>query len=293
MDVKEKEFVMAIRHMRENIEEIVDFEKLKKSNDTCHKWCKRFKIKKMYYVRFMFNIFKNPEQHVVKLPAKYKLQFLEDCKSMFYAAEVENVLIEQYNAMVFNIMKKMHISCDDYDDFVTDGLMAIRAAVWQYRTYKIKASFTTYVHRSIFMRIRGRLHKEKLKKLTRKNLKINRVSDFESEEFNLENLKVTKDYSANTENINLEIEKIIVGCSLTDQEAMLLRSFVDRKIDVSIWYADYIKKYINKKLNKPFTRQSIYNHLEIVHEKIFSYLQAKGVLPDGYIKPRTRRGDFK
>lgn len=279
--------------MQENITELVDFEKLKKSNDICHKWCRRFKVKKMHYVRFMFNIFKNPEEHADKLPPKYKEQFLKDCKNMFYAAEVENILIDQYNAMVFNIMKKMRISYNDYEDYLTDGLLAIRIAVWQYKTYKIKASFTTYAHRSIFMRIRGRLHKEKLKKITRKNLKINCMSDFDSEEFSFDNLKITKDYSANTENIDSEIDKIIVACSLTDQEAMLLRSFVNRKVDVSIWYINYIKKYINKKLNKPFTKQTVYNQLAIVHEKIFNYLQAKGILPNGYVKPKTRRGDFK
>lgn len=284
---------MGIHHMRTNIAEIVDFEKLKKCNTICYKWCRHFKIKKVHYMRFVCNILKNQQHYAQKLSAKYKDQFAEDCKIMFYALEVENILIEQYNAMVFNIMKRMRISYDRYDDFITDGLMAIRSAVWQYRTYKVKASFTTYAHRAIFMRIRGKLHKERLKQLTKGDLKIKCVSDFENEEFNLENCGMHKDYAINKENIDLEIDNIIVGCNLTDQEAMLLRSFVNRRIDVSMWYIEYRAKYINKQLNKPFSRQSIYNHLEVVHKKVIAYLQSKDILPDGYERPKTRRGDFR
>lgn len=284
---------MAAYHMRKDIESLVDFEKLKKCNAICYKWCGRFKVKKLHYMRFMYSIFKNPEQHVDKLPNKHKKQFIEDCKTMFYAAEIEDILIKQYNPMIFNIMKRMRINCDKYDDYVTDGMMAIRSAVWQYRTYKIKASFTTYAYRAIFMRLRGILHKESLKKLIKGEFKLNYVGDFENEDFKLENCGHFKDYSANMEDINFEIDKIIIGCSLSDQEAMVLRSFVNRTVDVSVWYIDYRKKYINKQSNKPFSRQTIYNHLFAVHEKVLFYLQNKGIATEDYVPPKTRRGDLK
>lgn len=284
---------MVIYPIRKDIESVVDFEKLKKCNDICHKWCKHFKIKKLYYMRFIYGIYKNPEEYANKLTKKYRMQFVEDSKTMFYASEIEEILIKQYSTMVYSIMKRMRLDYDKYEDYVTDGFMAIRYATWQYRTYKIKASFTTYVHRAIFMRLRARLHKEKLKKLAKGGFNIRCISDFENEDLKLENCGTHKDYAANTENIDLEIDKIIVGCSLTDQEAMILRSFVNRRIDVSIWYMNYRSKYINKQLNKPLSRQSIYNHLAVVHEKVFSYLQSKGMLPENYAPPKTRRGDFR
>jgi len=284
---------MVAYPMRKDIESIVDFERLKKCNTVCYKWCKRFKIKKLHYMRFICSILKDTEQYANKLSAKHRSQFLEDCKTMFYASEVEEILIKQYSSMVYNIMKRMRINYERYDDFITDGFMAIRSAVWQYRTYKVKASFTTYAHRAIFMRLRGKLHKEKLKQLAKNGFKIRCVGDFENEEFKLENCGMHKDYSANMENIDLEIDKIVVGCSLTEQEAMILRSFVNRRLDVSMWYIDYRQKYINKQLNKPLSRQSVYNHLAVVHEKVLYYLQSKGIAPNDYMPPKTRRGDFR
>ena len=159
------EAVMIVSKMRSDINEIVDFEKLKKCNDICFKWSKKFKVKKMYYAKFMWKVFKNPKSFLDRLKPQFHAQFLKDCKNMFYAAEVEEILINQYSAMVVNIMKRMRIQYNNFEDYLNDGYMAIRSAVWQYRTYKIKASFTTYAHRSVFMRIRGILHKQKLKRL--------------------------------------------------------------------------------------------------------------------------------
>lgn len=279
--------------MRKDINDIVDFEKLKKCNDMCYKWSRHFKITKLYYMRFVGSVHRKPEEYAIKLTKKYRIKFLEDCKIMFYAAEIEEILIKQYSAMVYSIMKRMHMDYDKCEDYVTDGFMAIHYATWQYRTHKVKATFTTFVHKAIFMRLIARQHKEKVKTIKRKKLQIRCVGDLESPDFNLNNYDTNKNYAANTENINLEIDNIIVGCSLTDQEAMILRSFVNRRIDVSMWYLDYQKKYINKQLNKPFSRQSIYNHLEVVHEKVFDYLKSKNMLPDNYVPPRTRRGDFR
>jgi len=284
---------MIVYPMRKDIKSIVDFERLKKCNAICYKWCKHFKIKKIHYMRFIYSILKDANQYANKLTKKCRDKFIEDCKIMFYASEVEEILIKQYSAMVYNIMKRMRINYEKYDDFVTDGFMAIRSAVWQYRTYKIKASFTTYAHRAIFMRLRGKLHKEKLKNLLKGGFNVKCVSDFENKDFNLENCGINKDYSANTENIDLEIDNIVVGCGLTDQEAMILRSFVNRRLDVPMWYIDYRAKYINKQTSKPLSRQSVYNHLAVVHEKVLFYLQSKGITPNDYVPPKTRRGDFR
>ncbi len=283
---------MKISRMRNDIAKLVDFEKLKKCNDICYKWAIRMKVKKPNYARFMWNVIKNPEAFQDRLAAKYRSQFLEDCKTMFYAAEVEEILINQYSAMVINIMKRMRIQYLQYEDHLTDGYMAIRSAVWQYRTYKVKASFTTYAHRAIFMRIRGKLHKERMKKLNN-NVRVACMSDFESEEISLTIMSASKDCAANMEDINQQIVELSKNCSLTEQETMILLSFANRKIDVPTWYEDYRKKYLNTKSNKQLSRQSIYNHLAVVHEKVLFYMQQKGMTPIGYLPPKTRRGDFR
>ena len=276
--------------MKPDIEKIVDFEKLKRCNDLCFKWSKYFKIKKSHLGRFAIKLSLNPQAFAEKVSKRYKSKFIADCKFMFYASEVENILVEQYSAMVFNIMRRLKIPHHRYEEYVTDGYLAIRSSVWQYRNYKVKASFTTYVHKSIFMRLRGILHKQKLKRLLER---VTFEADMSEKKFNYEMMHLQKDCNDNMENINEQILELSQKCSLTQQETMLLMSFANRRSDVPLWYADYQKKYINKKLNKQYSRQSIHNHLATIHEKVFSFLKNSNDLPLGYVRPTTKRGDLK
>jgi hypothetical protein len=271
-----------ISKMHDDIKKLVDFEKLKKCNDICHKWSTRFGIGKREYMRFMYNIFKNPESVKNQLEVKYRSQFTKDCKVMFYAAEVENALIKQYHAMIFNIMKKFRIDQNDFDEYVTDGFMAIRAATWQYRTYKVKASFTTYAHRAIFMRIKGKLCKEKEKRDRRHNLRISFESDYDEGSFNINNHVNCKQYSDSERELESDIENVIIQNKLNDQEAMMLRSFANHKMDNGRWYDEYRKKYINEKIGLPYSRQAIYNQLEILHKKLLKFFEKNDMLPKNF-----------
>jgi hypothetical protein len=271
-----------ISRMHDDIKKLVDFEKLKKCNDICHKWSTRFGIGKREYMRFMYNIFKNPESVKNQLEVKYRSQFTKDCKVMFYAAEVENALIKQYHAMIFNIMKKFRIDQNDFDEYVTDGFMAIRAATWQYRTYKVKASFTTYAHRAIFMRIKGKLCKEKEKRDRRHNLRISFESDYDEGSFNINNHVNCKQYSDSERELESDIENVIIQNKLNDQEAMMLRSFANHKMDNGRWYDEYRKKYINEKIGLPYSRQAIYNQLEILHKKLLKFFEKNDMLPKNF-----------
>jgi hypothetical protein len=271
-----------ISRMHDDIKKLVDFEKLKKCNDLCHKWSTRFGIGKREYMRFMYNIFKNPESVKNQLEVKYRSQFTKDCKVMFYAAEVENALIKQYHAMIFNIMKKFRIDQNDFDEYVTDGFMAIRAATWQYRTYKVKASFTTYAHRAIFMRIKGKLCKEKEKRDRRHNLRISFESDYDEASFNINNHVNCKQYSDSERELESDIENVIIQNKLNDQEAMMLRSFANHKMDNGRWYDEYRKKYINEKIGLPYSRQAIYNQLEILHKKLLKFFEKNDMLPKNF-----------
>jgi DNA-directed RNA polymerase specialized sigma24 family protein len=230
----------------------------------------------------MYNIFKNPESVKNQLEVKYRSQFTKDCKVMFYAAEVENALIKQYHAMIFNIMKKFRIDQNDFDEYVTDGFMAIRAATWQYRTYKVKASFTTYAHRAIFMRIKGKLCKEKEKRDRRHNLRISFESDYDEGSFNINNHVNCKQYSDSERELESDIENVIIQNKLNDQEAMMLRSFANHKMDNGRWYDEYRKKYINEKIGLPYSRQAIYNQLEILHKKLLKFFEKNDMLPKNF-----------
>jgi DNA-directed RNA polymerase specialized sigma24 family protein len=271
-----------ISKMRDDIKKLVDFEKLKKCNDICHKWSSRFNVDKRDYMKFMYGIFKNPESVKNKLEVKYRSQFSKDCKVMFYAAEIENTLITQYHAMIFNIMKKLRIDQNDFDEYITDGFMAIRAATWQYRTYEVKASFTTYAHRAIFMRIKGKLFKEKEKKDRRCGLRINYESDYTDEAFSIDNHINCKQYSDSERDLEADIESVISKSKLNEQEAMMLRSFANHKMDDGRWYDEYRKKYINEKIGLPYSRQSIYNQLEIIHKKLFKFFRSNNMLPEKF-----------
>ena len=148
--------------MNKNIHELVDFERLKKANDTWMKWLKYFGVPQKKYQRFILNIKKSPENFKKDVAVNYRSQFSKDLKTMFYAGEVEEILIKQYHALVLYVLKRMRVAFDRYDEMITDGFLAIRSATWQYRTHKIKASFTTFVHNAIFCKFKGKLHKEKI-----------------------------------------------------------------------------------------------------------------------------------
>ena len=277
-----------ISRMRDDIKKLVDFEKLKKCNDICHKWAARFNVDKRDYMIFMYGIFKKPESVKNRLEVKYRSQFSKDCKVMFYAAEVEEILIKQYHAMIFNIMKKLRIDQNDFDQYITQGFMAIRAATWQYRTYKIEASFTTYAHRSIFMRIKGQLCKEKEKRDRQSNFKISSESDYD-ECFTIDNHYNCKQYSDSHQDLNQDIENVIVESKLTEQEAMMLRGFTNHKINNGRWYDEYRKKYINIQIGRPYSRQSIYNQLEVLHNKLFEFFKTKDMIPKGFDISKIKR----
>jgi len=280
-----------VSRMRKNIKELVDFEKLKKSNDLCFKWSKRMKISRRDYMKFILSIYKNPESIIEKIKPRYLTEYKKDIQNMFYAQQIENLLAEQYHAMIFNIMHKMRIDFEKFDEFVTDGFLAIRSATWQYRTYKIKASFTTFVHKAIFMRIKGQLNKNKLKKERRKNFNLYYESSFDSETFNFNNFSKHIETECGN-NFDSELNNLIYKCKLSPKEECMLRCFVNRRIDC-LWYEEYQRQFINTKTNEPFSRQSIYNQLLAVQNKIAKHMRSNNFIDPKFTVPTTHYGDLR
>ena len=283
---------MLVKHMKKNIKELIDFDKLRECNTICHKWARRLKIARRDYMKIMHGIYKDKESYKSLIEPKYRSQFTKDCEIMFYAPEVEGLMCEQYSAMVVNIItKKFRINNEELvEQFFTDGMMAIRAATWQYRKHESKATFTTFVHRAIMMRIKGAAIKrsEKIKRRTKRAI-VKNFSDY-SEDINFDN--IAKSYTSENCSYEKQICEIIRDTGLSEQEEFVIRSYMNRKVDC-LWYADYVKKYRNEKLNKQFSRQTIYNHLLAVQTKIMKHLKEKNMIDQNFIVPLYRRGDFR
>lgn len=280
-----------ISKMHKNIHEIVNFEKLKKSNDLCFKWGKRLKIPRRDYMKFITILQKSPDSLIEKIKSRYVEEYKSDLANMFYAKEVENILAQQYHAMIFSIMKKMRINPEQYDDFISDGFLAIRSSIWQYRTHKVKASFTTFVHKAIFFRIKGQINRIKLKKERRKNFNLYYESGYEGDSFDL-NLFSKNIEVEHSNNFEKELNNIISISNLTDQEECMLRCFINRKID-ELWYAEYLKKFVNTKTQKPYSRQSIYNQLLAVQKKVAKHMRVNNLLDNDFVVPTTHYGDLR
>jgi len=264
-----------------NISSLVDFERLRKSNDLCQKWAKRFKIKKNFYVGFITKLHKDPNSFLSKVSSRYKNQYIKDCNAMFYAAEVEELLLEQFAPMIIYVFKRLRVSYDLHDELTTWGYLAIRSAVWQFRSHESNASFQTFVFNSIYMRIKGVLHKMSKKTKSRK-YKIYYESEIVKQNCEIEFLGMSKDYSKNLENISEQVKEIAKKCCLTEQETLLLMLFVNKRKDEPVWYGEYRKKYINEKTKKQLSRQSIHNHLKIVHDKVLNYFKQIKFVSEDY-----------
>jgi hypothetical protein len=280
-----------ISKMRNNINELVDFQKLKTANDLGYKWSRYFNIKKRDYMKFI-QILRRDSSHYKSITEKnFRSQLSKDLKVMFYAAEIENILLEQYSAMIFNIMRKFNLTIDQYDQYVTDGYLAIRSATWQYRTYKIEAKFTTFVHKAIFMRIRGKMHKERLKIARRSKINIYNESDYKENKFDL--TVFPKNYSEDYSNFENDIQCVIKECRLSEQESFMLISYINRGLeDGSNWYDEYRRIYKSPKVDTPLSRQTIYNQLNYIQNKIAKYLRRNNIVPHDFVVCKTRQGDL-
>jgi len=253
----------------------LDFQKLKKCNDICFKWSAILEIKQRDYVRFCLSAKENHIFYLEKLPTRLRNKFLKDCKVMFYAAEVEDEIITKYRPMVLNILKKLNIAADEFEEHEVTGLLAIRTAVWSYRTHEIKASFTTYCHNSIFNRIRGIKFKDYQKNQRRKDkLKIYSYSDL-TDDFQENYLQKEYRYYEN-ETIQQQVSNILKEIRLPEHESFLLECFSKRE-EVENWIIAYNEKYGTK-----YTLNSIRRILIRVQKKVFVQLSQKDRLPDGY-----------
>jgi hypothetical protein len=259
------------------IEEEVDFERLKKCNEICMKWSRQFNVVRNDHVVFCTEMMKDLSSYRDKLPEEYRSEFSKDCQIMFYAAKVENILISQYHAMVHNILRRLVIAIDERDHYETDGLLAIRNAIWGFIEHETKATFSTYVYNSIFNRIRGIRFKEYEKRMRRGNkFNLIRQSDFD-EKFHLDMHAITKDKdNDNFINLENELDELAKKCSLSEEESYMLQCFANRINGQSAWYQTFNEKYQN------VCKKTIRNQLRKLQRKIFIHMKKNNLIPNSF-----------
>lgn len=259
--------------------EMINIDKLRKSNDIGKKWADRFGISKNDYMRFIIDLKKNKNKYLQKLENKFRSQFSKDYKVMFYAAEVEEKIIQQFYHIVQHCLIKLCIKETYRDEYYSIGLTSLRSAIWNYRTHKIKASLFTFCFNGVFHRLLGL--KTKLHSLNSNPNKKNTIieSDYLStnkkSKFDLGAMKATVvDFDLNLENEESKslLNSLLEQTELKDDEIFLLQSFMSRYDETPHWCRLYREKFLTKE-GKMVSRQGVHCKLVIIQKKLFQTLK--------------------
>lgn len=263
---------------KDNINDYVNFEKLRKSNDLLKKWHTRFKIKKSGFMQFMQNMRKNPQFYINKLEQQYKSAFSKDHKTMFYASEVENILLEQYYPMLINIIKKLHIEECHFDDCLTHGLLSIRNSVWQFRSHERKASFFTFCYNGAYIGILGKKFNLTKKTKIQNNIKTINESDIYNPQQNGNFLQTIICKSSNPHEIyeklfTNDIKTLLKECDLNSQELEIINRYINRYSETGTgrckWLNEYRKQF-PKADGKIMSKQAVHQKLARIQRKIWN-----------------------
>jgi len=267
---------MAMMSQKE-LSEIVDFERLKKSNDLILKWGQRFKISKNKFVRWATALPRKLQEHKKLLAPNMRCAFVKDAKTMFYAIEVQGILVEQYEQMVHKILKSIYITQDMeiYDDMYNEGLIAIMYASWSFRNVKNKCAFTTFCFNTLYMRLRGIKNKNYRKEQRRGN-KVQVYNECQQgEDFDLSNYAVAKEVWPEDliENVDVVMEKLIVSAKLDEADAYLMKEYAKRKekTEKGVWYQEFHKKFLHTFKTNRLTRQGLQQRVKKLKAKLLFY----------------------
>jgi hypothetical protein len=258
------------------IHDICDTERLRKSNDLAWKWFCRSDADKRQFFSWSISVWKNPNEFKKTLSPAMKSAFTKDLKNMFYAKQIESVVITQYHAMVKFVLNKIRHTDQEYDHLLNIGLNAVRVACWQFRTVGNKCGFTTFCHNSVFLRIKSDKSKEFILKTRRsKKALILSQSEFD-EKFDMRQIQ---DRDFRNLQFDFEEAKEILGevvkrAKLKEHELFLLESLIKRfdhiqSEDNRLWYSEYIKKYGDTFPNGRISREGLRQRVVKLQKKIW------------------------
>lgn len=272
------------------IDEICDLKRLRKSNDLAFKWFSRTGLSKNAYLNWVIQCWKNPDNFKQTLTPPMRSAFAKDIKNMFYAAEVENDIIKQYENMIPYILQKIRHDHNMFEDLKAHGLHAIRNCCWQYRTVRARfvsqCGFTTFCHNSIFLRIRSEISKVKaLKNRRNKKFTISTESHM-GKTFslsNFESISLKEDSFAEQEKDAL-FNTLISRAQLDEQEKFLLdclvaRTEIDNNSELKVWYTPYLQKYRHTFPKGKISREGMRLRVLKLQRKLWFHLNAVHNLP--------------
>lgn len=258
------------RRMISNIEAFVDFDKLRSSNNLGHKWSKKFQIHSTRYMRFIIDCKNNPETYLALLSVDAdKKEFLHDLENMFYALEVENLLVEQFHNAIISILKRLGVDSRHYEDYISHGLLAIRSSVWMYRLTTTK--FSSFAYNGIYNRILGLISRKsgKEKKQQRRTVQIVNLSDLHSDLDTgrdwYEEASIDKEPVSYSDDQPLNMDELVQMADLTSEEILLLDFFLMKAKGVIAWNKLY-RAEVLKQTGQKLTKQGVawrLRHLQI------------------------------
>lgn len=260
------------RTMIANIDEIVDFQKLRNSNSLGHKWSKKFQVHSTRYIRFIIDLKNNLPNYLSLLEDEEDRQeLLKDHPHMFYAVEVENFLVEQFYNAIISVLKRLGVDKRNYEDFISHGFLAIRSSAWMYRLSTTK--FSSFAYNGIYNRILGlvsrKSHKEKAKQ--KRVVHLVNLSDLygdenDGQDWYEESSKIDS-AETNFDEQPLCMEEIIKSAGLSEEEQLLLEYFVMKSKGVAGWNRLY-REEVLKRTGQNLSKQGVAWRLQHIQGKI-------------------------
>lgn len=273
----------------------VDFAKLRSSNDLLLKWGNRANVKKAKYVQWCIRLWQNPEAHKKTLPVNLRSAFAKDCKSMFYAAEVDGPLIQQYTNMIYHVMNKLGIPEEEREDLIHVAMSTIRYAVWQFRNHKIRCGFTTWCHNTLFLRLKKH-HITMRLNAKRRKARFPLASQI-GDTFSMDNYSYS-DSKINIQNLTVEAGEVFTNmltfANLSAEEKCMLECFMKRhdKVymeDKTVWYSEYLDKFMHTSKTGRLTREAVRLRLIKLQKKLwFAWHRAKQEEAPKFVYQSTR-----
>lgn len=252
---------------------LLDIDRLKAANDRLYKWIKVLKIPHNKFTVFISDLIKNRDKYASKMPAELRNQFIEDYPVMMYPREIENKLVTQFLPMMVSIVKRLKETDPEcIDEMHFHGCMAVRNALWKYRTHASNASLFTYVYDGAFLRMRGARHKYKAMKAKKAQSKIHNATDY----FNQanENIGIAALADPKNETVfelldeGIDVEKMFAEANFSQEECELMRMYMQRDTLENDWSRKFRQQRADAE-GKIMTRQAIDNRLMIAKYKLW------------------------
>jgi hypothetical protein len=253
---------------------LLDIDQLKAGNDLLYKWIKVFKIPDNKFTVFISDFVANPKKYADTLSESQRLQFLEEYPLMIYPKQIENTMVTQFYPMIVGIVTRLKEQDQDcIDEMMYHGCMAVRNALWKYRTHASNASLFTYIYDGAFLRMRGSRHKYRVTIAKKSENKTTNSTDlFRGLNENRGGMDSIADPKSkpiiDTLPDEVDINKIFIEADLNLEEQEMMRLYIDRDMRKKDWSKIFRQNRLMPD-GKLMSRQAVDNRLMIAKYKLW------------------------